>query len=158
MSAGPRVAWLRRIADSIETVREVTEGQTGYLDDWCVPVASCTKGRDKWGRIFVTVAARTQGRDDGRTYLSSGVLTVFQRYTQEDIVTQANNSNGAPLLCLGGAASDDDMDLLEQLVRTGTADRVVNGVIGGTLYESWELSDRPDRIVEVARDAIRVAG
>lgn len=134
-----RVDALKRIAITISATREAVVGGTGYLDGPVEPTARAMRGVDKYGRTFVTLCVSYCGKDDHAFYNSGGVLTVFQRYTDSDIVTQANNSSCPPLLFLSGAATSDEMRMLEELVTTGKANCVVDGVMGGTLHAQYEL-------------------
>ncbi len=133
------VARLRAIAERIATTRTALVGPTGYLDEPLDhPEATLMKGADPHGRIFITLCVRSTGRDDRTTYESCGVVTIFQRYSTQDLVTQASNSSNAPNL-IAGAATDVDFDRLEELIERGEVSRTIEGVIGGTLHEHFSL-------------------
>lgn len=158
-----RVEALRLISERIELTREVAVGTTGYLDDHCEPSASAVKGVNKHGRIFITLCLRVTGKDDRhRTYDSRGVITIFQRYTDSDCITQASNSPNAPCV-ITSEASHKDMGDLDQLVALGEVYRKIDDVIGGTLYQKLELIEPaaaidPDRLVAMAHETLKVAG
>jgi hypothetical protein len=141
---GAHVAALRRIADAIPTTIDAEVGATGYLDRQVQPTTRAAKGVDKHGRLFITLCVAYEGRDDRASYDSRGALTIFQRYSDGDAVTQANNSECPPQLLMGGRATDDEMKMLEELVTTGTASCVVSGVIGGTLHAHYKLVEPSD--------------
>ena len=111
--ATSRVEQLRMIAAKVEPVLTgMIPGFTGYLDDRIVPTESVMKGVDVHGRVFVTLCLRST--ENGTPPLVRiGVITVFQRYSDDDkVVTQARNSRQAPCF-IGGAATQDDMSRLQ---------------------------------------------
>jgi len=139
---------LRALAKCIAIERKASVGGTGYIDDRVHPEARMTKGLDPHGRAFITLCVRTDGRDDRNEFHNVGVVTVFQRYSNDDtIVTQASNTWRAPNLFLSGAATDADLDMLERLVQWGKATRTVEGVAGGTLHERLEIVSPEDACV-----------
>jgi hypothetical protein len=145
-----RVERLRKLADIIPVERSATVGGTGYIDDLVHPAARMTKGRDPHGRVFVTLCLRSQGENDrGGTFHGRGVVTVFQRYNNdEDIVTQGSNSRRGvtPHVFMTGAATDEGLTFLEQLVRHGEATRTITDTAGGTLRERLWLIEPEDAV------------
>jgi len=116
-----RVEQLRMIAEKIEPVLSgMTQGSTGYLDDRVVPTEPAMKGVDAHGRTFVTLCLRSTesgGRDvEAPDVVRVGVVTIFQRYSDDDkVVVQACNSRLAPRF-IEGAARDEDMSRLQELI------------------------------------------
>ncbi len=107
--------------------------------------------------MFITLCVRAVGRDDNRTYDNTGVVTIFQRWSNDhdnpDIVTQANNTHAAPSL-IRSRATDEEMDLIEELVAHGAAARTIEEVAGGTLHQQITLVD-PEPLVAEARRAVQ---
>ena len=134
--AESRIARLKRIADKIPTTRQAAVGGTGYLDDRFTPAAPLMKGVDRYERTFITLCLRYAGQDDREHEERRGIITIFQRYTDGsgDVVTQASNSRLAPTLFFHGAATDEDMVLLEELVDKGEMERTESDRAGGPLH------------------------
>jgi len=133
---------LRRLCESITATRKPRVGPTGYIDDEHTPAAALTKGEDGHGRVFLTLCVRSEGIDSLRTYKAHGVVTVFQRYRDSQLVTQADNSTRPPNL-IASEATREDMDFLERLVTDGEAERAIEGTVGGTLHERvWIIPPR----------------
>lgn len=148
------VEHLRRIAATIPTTRQARIGSTGYLDGPAHLTVPAAKGVDEFGRVFITLSVRAEGRTALRTFDNTGIVTVFQRWTQLDtIVTQANNTRCAPRL-IDSHANPEEMALIEELVTHGTASRTITEVVGGTLHERLTLV-HPEPLVEEAHKAIR---
>ena len=150
---------LRRIAATIGVVRDAIVGGTGYLDGPVSMIERAAKGVDKHGRVFITLCVQSTGRDDRRSYESTGIVTIFQRWADgEEIVTQADNTRrGVPPQLIRSHATDADMTLIEELVAHGTAARTIKEVAGGTLHERITLFD-PEPLIAEARRAIRAIG
>jgi len=151
------VEHLRRIAHQIGPTRQAAIGGTGYLDGPVHMTERAAWGTDKFGRVFITLSVRAVGRDDGGTHDSSGIVTIFQRWSGQnaDVVTQANNTHGAPSI-IRHAATVEDMAFIETLVLHGSASRVIEYVAGGTLHQTITLV-YPDPLVEEAHQAVRTA-
>jgi hypothetical protein len=129
---------LRRICKDITATRVPRVGATGYIDDQVKPLASLTKGEDENGRAFLTICLRSEGYDTIRKYKSCGVVTIFQRYRDDELVTQANNSAGpgrVPVWLIRSAATAEEMAFITRLVEDGEAERTTEGTVGDTLHE-----------------------
>jgi hypothetical protein len=126
-----RVGQLRMIAEKIEPVLlGMTPGATGYLDDRVMPTDPVMKGVDVHGRIFVTLCLRVTL---DTTVAFDGVITVFQRYSDDDkIVVQACNSRQAVRL-IEGAATEADMSRLQELITAGKVSEPADA--GGRLFK-----------------------
>ncbi len=150
---------LRRVAETIRPERQATIGPTGYLDGPVRLTERAAKGVDESGRVYITLCVRAVGRDDRHTYDNTGIVTIFQRWSDAgnnpDIVTQANNTHAAPSL-IRSRATDEEMSLIEELVAHGTAARTIEEVAGGTLHEQLTLVD-PEPLVAEARRALEEA-
>ena len=111
------------------------------------------------GRQFITLCVAARGKDDTRTYESHGVITIFQRHTDSDVVTQATNSHLAPSF-IQSHATHQHMSDLDQLVALGSVYRTIHEVAGGTLYEHWTLVSPAealgmDPVVQLAHETLR---
>ena len=136
------VALFREVAAATEdTLEGSVIGRTGYLDSPVRPTASAMKGVDAVGRAFITVCARSKRPSEymkGGFEVATGVITIFQRYTDPtcDIVAQANNHHH--VFFLRGAASEEDVLSLSELIgegRTVLRNRLPGGVVEETVVE-----------------------
>lgn len=141
---------LRAIAARITITRNAIIGPTGYLDEPLrPPEARMTKGVDASGRTFITLCVHILGHDDRQAFTSRGVVTVFQRYSNDEhLVTQASNSPRAPHLISGGSATKADLERLAHFVEWGEASCIVEDVAGGTLHEIWKLVSPESAIID----------
>jgi hypothetical protein len=143
----------------------VRVGSTGYLDGPAPIAERAEKGVDSFGRVFITLCVHVVGRESprSRTYDNTGIVTIFQRWADSagpvsnDIVTQANNTHGAPHL-IRSRATAEEMNLIETLVTTGKASRVTEEVAGGTLHEELTLVDPIPLIAEARRALTQRSG
>jgi len=92
-------------------------GPTGYLDRPVNPTVKATSGKDSHGRSFITLCVK-QFRTTYGEEPSYAVITIFQRYSNDlSIWTQATNCGNACFV--DGAMTDDEVEHLEVLVKTG---------------------------------------
>jgi hypothetical protein len=140
-----KVERLKRIQDQIgvELQDMGPGGGTGYLDRPITPTSSVMKGTDSHGRAFVTLCLKSIDRaagypDDVRV----GVITVFQRYSggdpsrMQDIVVQARNG-GTRVNFIEGAATDEMLTALQELVTTGRTQRTYSDTVAGDALTAY---------------------
>jgi len=99
-------------------VVDVSVGHTGYLDAHVTPTSPIAKGVDRSGRKFFQFCVEGPTRL-GMAGMATGVVTIFQRYSNsEDVWTQANNS-GEHISVVEGAVTPQEARSIVELLETG---------------------------------------